>query len=118
MLNELFGGETTEKCLVYLAAMEEGYPLEISKAFGISNTQVIRTLSKLEQADIIIGREVGRTRIYSLNPRFFVAKELKALLDRVVMSIPLADQEKYFMRRKAPRKKGKLAHGRGRRPPS
>ena len=107
MINELFGGETTEKCLIYLAAMEEGYPLEISKAFGISNTQVIRTLTKLEQASIIIGKEVGRARIYSLNSRFFVAKELKALLDRVIVNMPLADQEKYFMRRKAPRKKGK-----------
>ena len=107
MLSELFGGETTLKCLVFLAAMDEGYPREISKTFGVSNTQVIRTLNKLEQADILIGKEVGRTRIYSLNPRFFVAKELKALLDRVVMNMPIEDQEKYFMRRKAPRKKGK-----------
>jgi len=107
MLNELFGGETTVKCLVYLVAMDEGYPLEISKAFGISNTQVNRTLNKLEQGEIVIGREVGRTRVYSLNERFFVAKELKALLNRVVANMPLEDQEKYFMRRKRPRKKGK-----------
>jgi hypothetical protein len=107
MLNELFGGETTVKCLVYLAAMDEGYPMEISKTFKISNTQVIRTLNKLEQADVLLGKEVGRTRVYSLNPRFFIAKELKALLDRVVSNMPLEDQEKYFMRRKSPRKKGK-----------
>lgn len=107
MLNELFGGETATKCLIYLAAMTEGYPMEIAKAFGISNTQVIRTLTKLEGGDIVISREVGRTRIYSLNPRLFVAKELKALLDRVVTNMSLEDQEKFFMRRKAPRKKGK-----------
>lgn len=107
MINELFGGETTAKCLVYLAAMDEGYPLEIAKAYGISNTQVIRTLNKLEQADVLIGREVGRSRVYSLNPRFFVANELKALLNRVVMSMPIEDQEKLFYRRKRPRKKGK-----------
>ena len=81
--------------------------MEISKTFKISNTQVIRTLNKLEQADVLLGKEVGRTRVYSLNPRFFVAKELKALLDRVVGNMPLEDQEKYFMRRKAPRKKDK-----------
>ena len=108
MLNELFGGETTVKSLIYLAAMEEGYPLEISKACRISNTQVIRTLNKLEQAEVVISKVVGRTRIYSLNSRFFVATELKALLDRVIMTMPLEDQEKYFMRRKAPRKKGKV----------
>lgn len=107
MLNELFGSETTVKCLTYLAAMDEGYPLEISKAFGISNTQVTRTLNKLEQAEVLLGREVGRTRVYTLNPKFIVAKELKALLDRVVINMPISDQEKYFMRRKRPRKKGK-----------
>jgi DNA-binding MarR family transcriptional regulator len=107
MLNELFGGETTVKCLMYLTAMGEGYPLEISKAFKISNTQVTRTLNKLEQADILIGREAGRTRIYSLNERAFFAKELKALLNRILANMPIEDQEKYFMRRKAPRKKNK-----------
>jgi DNA-binding transcriptional ArsR family regulator len=107
MLSELFGGSTTEKCLIYLAAQGEGYPLEISRAFGISNTQVSRTLNKLEQADILIGREAGRTRIYSLNERFFVAKELKALLDRALLNMPLEDQERFFMRRRRPRKKNK-----------
>lgn len=108
MLSDLFGGETTLKCLTYITAMGEGYPLEISKAFGISNTQVIRTLNKLEQAEVLIGREIGRTRVYSLNQLFMFAKELKALLSRIVETMPLRDQEKYFMRRKVPRKKGKV----------
>jgi len=107
MLEELFGSRTTVKCLIYLEAMGEGYPLEISKAYKISNTQVIRTLSKLEQADILMGQEVGRTRIYSFNKRWFLAKELKALLVKVISNMPLEDQEKFFMRRKTPRKKNK-----------
>ncbi len=108
MLSELFGSQTTAKCLIYLAAMNEGYPLEISKALKISNTQVIRTLNKLEQADILIGQELGRTRIYSLNTAWFLSKELKALLDKAVSNMPLSEQEKYFMKRKRPRKKNKL----------
>lgn len=107
MLAELFGSKTTVKCLVYLAAQKEGYPLEIAKTFKISNTQVNRTLNKLEQADILVGREMGRARIYSLNTAWFLAKELKALLDKVVANMPLDDQEKYFMKRKRPRKKNK-----------
>lgn len=107
MMSELFGGQTAEKCLVYLAAQGEGYPLEISRAYGISNTQVIRTLDRLEKADILIGREVGRTRIYTLNQRYILAKELKALLDRVLSLMPIQEQERYFMRRKRPRKKNK-----------
>ena len=107
VLSELFGSETTVKCLIYLTAMGEGYPLEISKAFSISNTQVIRTLDKLEQADILWGEEAGRTRIYSLNKHWGLYRELKAFFDKVIAMMPLEDQEKYFMKRKRPRKKGK-----------
>lgn len=107
MLAELVGSKTTEKCLIYLAGQGEAYPLEISKTFGISNTQVIRTLNKLEQADILVGQEVGRLRMYSLNSRWLLAKELKALLDKVLTNMPLEEQEKYFMKRKRPRKKNK-----------
>ena len=107
MLNELFGSETTTKSLIYLAAMGEGYSLEISSTFKISNTQVIRTLTKLEEADILVGQVKGRTRVYSFNTQWLLYKELKALLDKVIRNMPIEDQEKYFMRRKHPRKKNK-----------
>ncbi len=107
MLNELFGSQTTTKCLLYLTAMGEAYALEISKAFSISNTQVARTLNKLEQADILVGQEKGRTRIYSLNKFWFLNKELNALLQKVILNMPLSDQEKFFMKRMRPRKKNK-----------
>lgn len=108
MLSELFGGETTYKCLVYLAAMGEGYPLEISRALSISNTQVIRTLNKLEQGDIVVGRDMGRTRLYSLNPNFFVANELKALLNRIIASKPVETESVGPKRRRA-RKMGRIS---------
>lgn len=107
MLAELFGSNTTAKSLIYLAAMDEGYPLEIAETFKISNTQVNRTLTKLEDADILVGVERGRTRVYSLNKSLFLFKELKAFLDKVILNMPLEDQEKYFMKRKRPRKKNK-----------
>ena len=107
MLAELFGSQTAEKCLLFLMAQGEGYSLEISKAFDISNTQVIRTLNKLEQADILVGKESGRTRVYSLNPKWFLAKELRALLSKALSNVPLDLQESYFMKRKHPRKKNK-----------
>ncbi|MGZ3744603.1 MAG: winged helix-turn-helix domain-containing protein [Pseudobdellovibrionaceae bacterium] len=107
MLAVLFGSNTTEKCLLFLAAQGEGYSLEISKAFEISNTQVIRTLTKLEEGDILVGKESGRTRIYSLNPQWFLAKELKALLNKALSNVPLDLQESYFMKRRSPRKKNK-----------
>ena len=107
MLADLFGSQTTEKCLLFIAAIGESYALEIANTFQISKTQVARTLTKLEQADILIGQEKGRTRVYSLNKSWFLSKELNALLQKALSNIPLDQQEKYFMKRMRPRKKNK-----------
>ena len=107
MLEELFGSQTTEKVLLYLVAQGKGYPLEIAKAFKISNTQVLRTLNKLEQADVLVGQNQGRVRLYSLNKRWFLAKELEALLKKALTQVSLDKQAQYFAKRGKPRKKGK-----------
>lgn len=107
MLEELFGSKTTEKCLLFILAAGESYALEISKTFQISKTQVARTLLKLEQADILIGINKGRTRIYRLNKSWFLFKEFNTFLQKALTNISLDQQEKYFMKRKRPRKKDK-----------
>ena len=107
MLAELFGSQTTEKCLLFIFAMGESYALEIANTFKISKTQVARTLLKLEQADILYGQEKGRSRIYTFNKSWFLAKELNALLQKALSNIPLDQQEKYFMKRQRARKKNK-----------
>lgn len=107
MLKELFGSQTTEKVLLYLVAQGEGYSSEIAQSFGISNTQVLRTIAKLEDADIIVGQHKGRARIYSLNRRWFLNKELVALLKKALGQVPLDTQNQYFGKRLKPRKKSK-----------
>ena len=42
-----------------------------------------RDLSGLERDGLVVGRLVGRTRSYSLNPGYFGIKELEAFLSRV-----------------------------------
>ncbi len=107
MLAELFGSQTTEKCLMFIVAMGGSYALEIANTFKISKTQVARTLVKLEQADILVGQDKGRTRIYTLNKSWFLGKELNVLLLKALSNIPMDQQEKYFMKRQSPRKKNK-----------
>ncbi len=108
MLASLFGSLTTEKCLLLIASIGESYALEIANTFDISKTQVARTLLKLEQADILVGQEKGRTRVYSLNKSWFLFKELNAILQKALSNIPIDQQEKYFMKRMRPRKKNKV----------
>lgn len=107
MLAELFGSQTTEKCLLLITAIGESYALEIANTFKISKTQVTRTLTKLELADILVGQDKGRTRIYSLNKSWLLSKELNTLLQRALSSVPIDQQEKYYMKRMKPRKKNK-----------
>ncbi len=108
MLAELFGSQTTEKCLLLISAIGESYALEIANTFEISKTQISRTLNKLEQSDILLGQEKGRTRIYTLNRSWVLYKELNQLLQKALTAIPLDQQEKFFMKRMKPRKKNKL----------
>ncbi|MEO6904996.1 MAG: winged helix-turn-helix domain-containing protein [Ginsengibacter sp.] len=107
MIEELFGGKTAEKILLYLTAIGEGYSAEIAKAFQISATQVQRTVERLENADILVGNTIGRSRIYRLNDKWFLADKLKDLLDKALLFIPIDEQELYFCKRKKPRKKNK-----------
>lgn len=107
MLAELFGSKTAEKTLLYITAMGEGYSSEIAKTFQISNTQTLRTLERLESADILVAKTFGRARVYRLNDQWFFAEKLKSLLDKALLCIPLDQQELYFGKRKKPRKKNK-----------
>lgn len=105
MIAELFGGNTAEKALLYITAMGEGYPAEIARAFNISDTQVQRTVSRLENADILVGVNTGRTRVYRLNEKWFLVNELKELLEKALLFIPIDEQKLYCSRRTKPRKK-------------
>lgn len=107
MISELLGSNTAEKTLLYLDALGEGYAAEIARVFHISATQVQRTLERLENADILLGTTIGRTRMYKLNNQWCLADELKTLLDKALLHIPIDEQEKYFGKRKKPRKKSK-----------
>lgn len=107
MIEEILGGNTAEKTLLYIAAMGQGYPAEIASACKISNTQVQRTVERLENADILVSQVIGRARVYTLNEKWFLADMLKNLLDKALLFIPIDEQELYFSKRQKPRKKNK-----------
>jgi hypothetical protein len=107
MIEELLGGKTAERTLLYIAAMGQGYPAEISRTFNMSNTQTQRTVERLENADILVSKNIGRTRVYQLNDKWYLATKLKALLDEALLYMPIDEQEIYFGKRQKPRKKNK-----------
>jgi hypothetical protein len=66
-----------------------------------------RQLDKLEAGGVLVSREVGRTRPYSLNPRYPFLKELRNLLGKALSFYPAGEQEELLINRRRPRARGK-----------
>ncbi len=107
MLKPLFGSENCEKALVFLVAREEGYPRDIAKFFDADFRGIYNQLDKLEAGGVLRSRTVGRTRLYSFNPRYPILKELKSLLEKVLSLYPEDKREALLMNRRRPRRRGK-----------
>jgi DNA-binding transcriptional ArsR family regulator len=78
-----FGSVTRTRVLVALSLMGTSYQRELSRLLDASPSVVQKALSSLERDGLVSGRLMGRTRTYSLNPRFFARTELDALLRRL-----------------------------------
>lgn len=107
MYEALFGNKVAEKCLLYIVNYGEGHINGISKTFGISPSQVERQLKRLEAGGILINKVIGNTKMFSINPRLGIRKELVLLLERILMLLPSSEVEKYYRERRRPRRTGK-----------
>ena len=106
MLDSLFGNPTAATVLAFTALNRECYAQELADRFGISLSAVQNQLRRLEEGGVLVAVARGRTRLYSLNPRFAVARDLEALLRRAVDFLPERERERYLARRR-PRGRGK-----------
>ena len=77
MLEALFGSKVREQVLIFLAARGEGYAREISAYYQSSLSPVQTQLERLETGNVLVGKNSGKTRIYTFNPRYPFIKELK-----------------------------------------
>jgi hypothetical protein len=107
MLEPLLGSKSSEKVLVFIEALGEGYAREISRFFVTSLSPIQKQLDKLELGGILVSFSKGRTRLYSFNPRYPFLKELKGILDKALSFYPESEREKLLMNRRRPRMRGK-----------
>ncbi len=84
MLEALLGSEIREGVLIFLFNRKEGYAREISRFYNTDLNQIQKQLERLETGGILYSRNIGKTRLYSLNPRYPFLTELNALLAKVV----------------------------------
>ena len=107
MLETLLGSTSCEQVLLFILARNEGYPREIARFFSVDYRPIRNQLDKLEAGGILCSRSVGRTRLYSFNPRCPFLKELRALLEKVMTFCPADLKEMLLVNRRRPRRRGK-----------
>jgi DNA-binding transcriptional ArsR family regulator len=100
MFSSPFGSRTRTEVLVALALMDSSYPRELARLLGTALNAVQSALRSLERDGLVVARSVGRTRLFELNPRYFAASAVRALLDKLAAADPeLTDRISALRRR-------------------
>jgi DNA-binding transcriptional ArsR family regulator len=107
MLEPLLGSTNAERALLFVSTRSEGYASQIAKYYDTDLYGIQKQLEKLENGGVLASRQVGRTRLYSLSPRYAFLSELKALLEKALTFYPRDEQERLTTVRRRPRRKGK-----------
>ena len=107
MLEGVFGNKTAEKVLLHIYHYGESHASAIASDFNMSLTPVIQQLNRFEGAGILVSKEVGRSRVYSFNPKSPFKTPVKSLIAIAYESISLSERQKIFKSRRRPRRKGK-----------
>jgi len=107
MIEAIVGSEGAERTLLFLEAREAGYAREISDIFDISLSAIQKHLYRMEAGGLLISQQVGKTRVFSFNPRFPFLAETRSLLHAVLEQLPEHKKEELLMNRRRPRRTGK-----------
>jgi DNA-binding transcriptional ArsR family regulator len=107
LLEPIVGSKNREFVLAFLQARDEGYAREMARFFDTDLSPIQDQLEKLEAAGVIVSREVGRTILFTFNPRYPLRDELRALLDKAISYYPDDLKEALLMNRRRPRVRGK-----------
>jgi predicted transcriptional regulator len=110
MLEGIFGNKTAEKVLLHIFHYGEIHASAIAEDYRISKTGVINQLNRFENAGILVSKQMGRTRLYSLNKKSPYYEPVHEILRIAYESIPLEERMKKYKTRRRPRRKGKPVH--------
>lgn len=106
-LDTLFGSRAAAATLLFLARYESGHASEISRIMQLPITPIRAQLVKFERAGLLVSHLVGRSRTFRFNNRSPLADRLQSLLHYEIESLPEEIVEKYFQKRRRPRRVGK-----------
>lgn len=78
-----FGSQTRTRVLLALSLLQQSYARELARALEVPVSVIQKALLSLERDGLVTVRSVGRTRVVTLNPRYFAQRELLVLLNRL-----------------------------------
>src|SRR5438876_3393640 len=101
-----FGSQARTRALLGLQLLVESYSRELARVLDMNLSGIQKALRSLERDGLIVGRAVGRTRVYRLNPRILGRRELERYLDRLLDADAELNARAAKLRRR-PRRSGK-----------
>lgn len=87
-LPKLFGSRRRTEVLVTIALLGETYASELARLLKAPLFSVQNIVAALDREGVLAVRSSGRSRLISLDPRYFASKELKQLLLRLSEAEP------------------------------
>ena len=107
MLEPIFGSKSREQVLQYILANNSGYGTQIKNFYKTGLDPIQKQLTKLELGGVLVSQNIGKTIVYSFNPRYAFLEELKSLLLKAREFYKPELKEKLIMNRTRPRRQGK-----------
>jgi len=104
-------GRTAAKLLLYLLHHGEAYATGVAKDLSIPQSAVQRQLEKLEAEGFLVSKRIGRTRLYTFNPKSPATGKLREFVGVFYDGMPLRERERMFATRRRPRRRGKPVKG-------
>lgn len=107
MLRPILRTRETEWILLFLASRGSGYAQEIADLFDANYRSVQRQLERLEAGGVLASRQVGKVRLFTINPRYPFRQQLLDLVTEAKRFYPPELAEALEFNRRRPRRKGK-----------
>jgi len=107
MLEGIFGNKTAEKVLLHIFHYGESHASAIASDFRVALTPILHQLVRFEDAGILVSKQLGRSRVYSFNPKSPFSRPVQQIIEIAYEGIPLFERQKLFATRRRPRRKGK-----------
>jgi hypothetical protein len=95
LLTHLFGNKNIERILLFLFVNEKCYGTQLQILLRVPLTPIQKALFRLEKGGVLQSHYEGKTRIYEMNPLYFLRTELEILLKKVYAHLSTQEKRHY-----------------------